>query len=374
MDSRGQINPETIHEQDNAEFLNLLKQPHLQSTLKKMGNVTKQTLERSVRALALVTRLAESGLPFVFKGGTSLLLRLEKINRLSIDIDITCSLSPSELQPYFDKVLSTNEFSIYQQLEEIEEDSLPLSSFKFEYRSAWDDKKDFIRVDVLQEENLFQCAKEIPIHTPFFQPTKPSSVIVPTQAELLADKLTAFAPHTLGPLIEDDTPEVMQIAKHLFDVGELFNGAEKLSVIRKAYKILVEKENEYLNSEYSIEEALQDVYESALTISMIRLPGIKQTVEMTLYSQGFEELRSHVIPDFLRKDYKLAASKAALCATLLLYNTQIDNLSAYKNKMNIKNAEENMLQDNLEPLNALFKTATLAYIYWVEIQKIIQQK
>ncbi|MFH1029111.1 MAG: nucleotidyl transferase AbiEii/AbiGii toxin family protein, partial [Pseudomonadota bacterium] len=44
---------------------------------------------------ALLGHLAESGLEFVFKGGTSLLLHAPAIRRLSIDIDIICC-SPAE--------------------------------------------------------------------------------------------------------------------------------------------------------------------------------------------------------------------------------------------------------------------------------------
>lgn len=375
VDSRNQNNSVTIHKQNNAQLKNLLKRPHLHSTLKEMGNVTKQTLEKSIRALALVTRLAESGLPFLFKGGTSLLLLLKRINRLSIDVDITCDLSPSELRPYFNRVLETGEFSKYEPGDGIEEENLPLSSFVFIYQSIWDGKTDSIRLDVLREQQLFQHAKEILVTTPFFRPINPTSVIVPTITELLADKLTAFAPHTLGPRIDVDTPEVMHIAKHLFDVGELFNESGSVSILLKTHMVLVEKENKYLQTKYTSDRILEDVFESARIVSMINTPGVNQTKEMDLYKEGFQAIRSHVIPDFLQSDYKLAASKAALCAAILLHNKQTKSLSAYKHtKMNIEKAEKNMLQNNLEPLNALFKTAILAYIYWVEIQKIIQQK
>ena len=45
-------------------------------------------LERSIFALALLEALASVGMPFIFKGGTSLLLLLEQPRRLSTDIDI----------------------------------------------------------------------------------------------------------------------------------------------------------------------------------------------------------------------------------------------------------------------------------------------
>lgn len=45
-------------------------------------------LEKCLHAFELLGRLQQEGLDFVFKGGTSLLLRLPDPKRLSIDIDI----------------------------------------------------------------------------------------------------------------------------------------------------------------------------------------------------------------------------------------------------------------------------------------------
>ncbi|WNY23404.1 hypothetical protein MmiHf6_07110 [Methanimicrococcus hongohii] len=54
----------------------------------KKGHVQDILLEKMIRALILLEGLAESDLNFVFKGGTSLVLLLDPIRRLSIDIDI----------------------------------------------------------------------------------------------------------------------------------------------------------------------------------------------------------------------------------------------------------------------------------------------
>src|SRR5258708_37088554 len=62
----------------------------LQHQAKTLGGCNQDILERSLYALILLGHLAESGLPFVFKGGTSLLLHLPQVRRLSIDIDIVC--------------------------------------------------------------------------------------------------------------------------------------------------------------------------------------------------------------------------------------------------------------------------------------------
>ena len=45
-------------------------------------------IERTIFALGLLEALARSELTFIFKGGTSLLLLLGKILRLSVDVDL----------------------------------------------------------------------------------------------------------------------------------------------------------------------------------------------------------------------------------------------------------------------------------------------
>ena len=49
-----------------------------------------QLIEKAIRAFSLLEALVRSGCPFVFKGGTSLMLHLNSSKRLSIDIDIIC--------------------------------------------------------------------------------------------------------------------------------------------------------------------------------------------------------------------------------------------------------------------------------------------
>lgn len=45
-------------------------------------------IEKVTKALYLLEELAKTDLKFIFKGGTSLLLLLNKMHRFSIDIDI----------------------------------------------------------------------------------------------------------------------------------------------------------------------------------------------------------------------------------------------------------------------------------------------
>lgn len=63
----------------------------------------KNLIEKVVRAMSLLEMLKESGCPFVFKGGTALMLALaDSTHRLSIDIDIICPPG-TEIEDYLNK-------------------------------------------------------------------------------------------------------------------------------------------------------------------------------------------------------------------------------------------------------------------------------
>lgn len=56
--------------------------------LKKNRIVDSFILERSIYAFGLLEALCRVNMPFIFKGGTSLMLLLDQPRRLSTDIDI----------------------------------------------------------------------------------------------------------------------------------------------------------------------------------------------------------------------------------------------------------------------------------------------
>ena len=60
-------------------------------------------MEKTIRAFSLLEELAKSGCPFLFKGGSALMLQLACTQRLSVDIDIVCPPGTdviSYLEPY----------------------------------------------------------------------------------------------------------------------------------------------------------------------------------------------------------------------------------------------------------------------------------
>ena len=65
-------------------------------------------VEKAIRALSLLESLVRSGCPFIFKGGTALMLHLDTSRRLSIDVDIV-------LNPEFDFLQGSEPSRVYRE-------------------------------------------------------------------------------------------------------------------------------------------------------------------------------------------------------------------------------------------------------------------
>ena len=96
-----------------------------------------QFLERCIHALELVGRLSDAGLDFVFKGGTSLVLLLNPVRRLSIDVDIATSESIERIKAVLDQVAAGRPpFLRYEHQTKRDRDAPPTRHFKIYFPAA----------------------------------------------------------------------------------------------------------------------------------------------------------------------------------------------------------------------------------------------
>lgn len=168
----------------------------------ELGGCDPVLLEKTIHAFALLDALAEKGLEFIFKGGTSLLLRLPRIRRLSIDADIICEQPDSSLDRLLAEVSQSRPFT------RMAEDGrgpnrLPSRRhFKF-YYVPLDPRNPapFVLLDVVKERSLYPKVEALPLRTAFVEGD--GSLLVPTVEGLLGDKLTAFGPNTTGIPLSD---------------------------------------------------------------------------------------------------------------------------------------------------------------------------
>ena len=71
-------------------------------TVRDTRKIDPSILERSIYALGLLEALVKVEMPFIFKGGTSLMLLTDKPKRLSTDIDIIVAPG-TDISSYIEK-------------------------------------------------------------------------------------------------------------------------------------------------------------------------------------------------------------------------------------------------------------------------------
>ena len=236
----------------------------LKQQAEAIGSRNPVMLEKAIVALQLLGHLAETGLPVQFKGGTSLLLRLNPIRRLSIDVDIVTQAKAQELVAALGQVSKLAPLTGYEHDAERDRELPPKKHFRFYYPSAIEPKTDHVLLDVLFESTVAPHCEPVVISTPFITPEREVRVAVPTVNSLLGDKLTAFAPRTIGilynPLRKTD------IAKQLFDVGILFDAATDLSLAAEVYALTHARQLVYRKAAFSLADTLNDSMQAGLLL------------------------------------------------------------------------------------------------------------
>lgn len=328
-------------------------------------------LERALHAFALLGHLAESGLDFVFKGGTSLLLHLPMIRRLSIDIDILCSVPSGELNGILAKVAGLTPFTHYGEDDRGARGLPERRHFKFFYTPVLiGNPAPFVLLDVVEEAEVPHDVISMPIVPKILSIQREISVTVPTVESLLADKLTAFAPRTIGvPLVtaKGEIGDTMQIMKQLFDVGELFEIAEDIPTIRRVYHKVFALENEYRGGNFTPGQTLDDTLDAALRISKHGLKGVHEDPEAVKLLTGVSKLAGHLVNYRFNPDRaKVAAAKAALLSRLILAEGQNESLAYWRTPPDIKAVGELTIVGDWERLQRLRSTSPEAFYYWYQ--------
>ncbi|MBS0570161.1 MAG: nucleotidyl transferase AbiEii/AbiGii toxin family protein [Proteobacteria bacterium] len=333
-----------------------------------LGNVDPGILEKAIYALALLGHLAESGLPFVFKGGTSLLLHLDPIRRLSIDIDIFCHAAPANLDAVLDRIATLAPFTGYEEQDRGQRGLPHRRHFKFFYDSPTQGGRLHILLDVVEEANCPVELVEKPILTPFIEVEREVRVQVPTIEGLLGDKLTAFAPHTTGvPLFRNDgtSGDTMQVVKQLFDVAELFGAIGDLAAVARAYDAVQALENGYRGSGFTREATLIDTRDAACTLASRDLRGVARNAEADLLWDGSRRLQSHLVGGrFNLDDARIAAGKVALLCSALLHNRLDLTPADLRYDGNAEALGPHQIEGEWQVLNRLKGANPEAFFYW----------
>ena len=336
--------------------------------LSQQDKVDPGILEKAVHALALLGHLADSGLPFVFKGGTSLLLHLPRPRRLSIDIDIFCHAAPEELDAVLVEIAQRAPFTGFEEQNRGERGLPRRRHFKFHYPSPTQGRPLHILLDVVEEAECPVDLIDKPIRTPFIEVEREVLVRVPTLEALLGDKLTAFAPCTTGVPFRPANGgpcDTMQVVKQLFDVAELFGAIDDLSAVTRAYDAMQALENGYRGGGFSREQTLDDTRDACLALATRDLKGIARSEEADWLWDGAQRLRSHLIGGrFGLDDARIAAGKVALLSAVLRQGHLELAPAQLRYHGNIEAIRDLQIEGDWQVLNRLKAANPEAFFYW----------
>jgi hypothetical protein len=239
----------------------------------KTRSITKPTdpklMEKVIRAFGLLEQLTLMGLPIIFKGGTSLLLHAgQNPQRYSIDIDIINPDTPEDVTVILDKIVANGEFTRWQDDNQRKSETrAPVGHYKLYYNSVIDEGvEEYVLLDVLFEQATYAYLQAHPISHPWLAiQGQPSTVQMPDMSSLMGDKLTAFAPNTIGILYTKKRH--MEIMKQLFDLGFLFQHLTDLDHVRKSYILTATTEIANRGLDITWQDTLQDSFETCLIIA-----------------------------------------------------------------------------------------------------------
>jgi predicted nucleotidyltransferase component of viral defense system len=279
-------------------------------------------IEKVTRSLYLLESLAETDLPFVFKGGTALLILLGELHRFSIDVDITIpkNTCQSRLSKILDSIVQSNPvFTRFEENHRGHNTLIQKTHYKIYYISSLNKEEAYVLLDVLNETNQYSEIVEKDINCELVDTSHPFvKVNMPSIDSILGDKLTAFAPNTCG--IPYGKNKELEIVKQLFDVANLFDRMNNVQTVSSTFKKISVQELSYrkIQDKYTFFDVLDDTFNTSKIIAA-RGKIEKATFESLL--EGIKRIRSFVFSKNYRLEHAVNdASKAAYLSLLIKHN------------------------------------------------------
>ena len=144
-------------------------------------------------------------------------------------MDIVCPPG-TDITQYLGKFGQEYGFTGAEEIERISRTGVPKSHAEYHYDVSYPSghPTDKILLDVLYEDIHYNQVVNLPITSPLLiQDGAPVMVQCPSLADMLGDKLTAFAPHTTGiPFFKHEDPFFMENMKQLYDISSILDRTE----------------------------------------------------------------------------------------------------------------------------------------------------
>lgn len=329
----------------------------------KNNKADKILVEKVVRALLLLEGLSSSGLYFIFKGGTALMLLHGSTKRLSIDIDIIMP-EKNDFEAAFEKIVKEKGFTRFELQERQVNSQIEKAHYKFSFEPVYKTARaeEYVLLDILFEKPQYQQLLLQNIDSTFvFQSGKPLQVQVPGFDDILGDKLTAFAPNSTGiPYEKGGQSRAMEIIKQLYDIGNLVDQMQNPSITATTFHAFAKTELGYRNIDGDISLVLDDIFDTALTIST---KGQLGNGNMDALMHGIGQLKQYIFSENYHIEKAVTHAARAAYVTSLI-RTGEKAINRFTEPMEIK--DWNITNQQYNKLNKLRKSNPEAFYYWYQ--------
>lgn len=332
--------------------------------LQQISRRDPQLIERALYALGLLEALAQTGMEFIFKGGSSLMLLLPEIMRLSTDVDIIVQPG-TDVTAYIDKASKIFPFKAQEEQKRVGKNNVVKQHFKFTYYSPVRKEDFYILLDVLYEDNNYEELNKKEISNSLLLTEGENiSVSMPSVDCILGDKLTAFAPYTTGiPLRVNKDLEVM---KQFYDVYTLIDIHENFENVQRTFHKVGQTEIGYRGADITTEAILEDSISASIVLASRGKVGEE---DYPVYVDGIHGVATHIYGE--RFSCEIASYRAAnliYMASCLLTKTPYEKIDDYKEYVG-----EKLIQQDLRVLSKMKKANPLQYAYLVKADKLLSE-
>jgi hypothetical protein len=339
-------------------------------TVAKTNNADKNLVEKVIRALLLLEGLSVSGLNYVLKGGTALMLLLNSEKRLSIDIDIIVPEKKTDLTETLKNSCKTKGFTNFEKQERIAETQIIKEHYKLLFTSALNNQESHILLDVLKEDVHYKNIIEQPVDSAFVNhEDEPIKVRLPDFNNILGDKLTAFAPSTTGiPYRKGNKEMGMEIIKQMYDIGCLYDKADNPGIVSAVFSSFAETELEYRENKNSRENVLDDIIETALSVCLRQSQGKS---DFNILHRGIIQVKPFIFSEQFHLEKAIThAAKAAYIASVIKFGVKYFN--HFNKELDMK--DWIITEPMNTKLNKIRKTDPEAFFYLHQMSEIVKNK
>ncbi len=333
--------------------------------LRKDTGADPSILERTVYAFGLLEAIRKVNMPFIFKGGTALLVMLEHPRRLSTDIDIIVEHG-TDVDGFIKKAGKIFPFIRVEENKRKACNKIEKRHFRFYFTSPRTGKEINVLLDVTFEENPYETVMEYSIkNILLLNEGDDLKVRLPDKNCILADKLTAFAPHTTG--IPFGKNKELEIIKQMFDCWTLLQEMDNFTTVIDVYKKVCNIELGYRELNKRPEDCLLDTIESCICI--MGRGSVRPDEYAYLYS-GIIAIQGHIFSGKINGEVAVAYASEImyLSANLLAQKSEYERIidsDRYRNhQLKIR---------GIKKISSIRNTDPLAYAYMIKSFLILNE-